>query len=291
MKSIFFVFTLFVFCSCKSKTDKKSLYPTIDYLLVKRKLDTLNAEIKLTGYKPTFTTLTKGNKTIVFFGASHVQDSLHPQFEALRRVFIDLKPEVAFNEGGQLPDSLHFRSLGKAIEADGETGLAKYLCDNNGTKLFNGDMDTSEEFKILLKHFPKEQVFLYLAIERFLHPYKNGYLANLPIEQAYQKGFIAYLRKHNFPVDSESLDYIKTLYMKYFKTPLTMGTLIEVHDYYLMNTGIFGKIGRKSKDIRDQVLLQKIDDSLDTFDRVFVVFGASHWVAVQPALNYIISKK
>jgi hypothetical protein len=64
-----------------------------------------------------------------------------------------------------------------------------------------------------------------------------------------------------------------------------------MQEYYLHDEGVFGAVGRASKEIRDQALLNKIDQALDRYDRVFVVFGGSHRVAVEPALKKIMEKR
>lgn len=265
-------------------------YPTIDYLTVRKKLDTINADFNAHGYRPTVTGLTKGRKSLTFFGTSHVRAVDHPQFKALQKEFLTQKPQIALNEGGQV--SKQYDSIDSAILNNGETGLLEYLCDRQNIAMLDGDMSPKEEFAGLLKQFPKDQVYLYMAVERFLHPFKQGYNKNLSFEEAFQKEHVAYLERNGFNLSTQekTTDYLKKLYAKYFQQPLDLKHLVEMHDYYLTNSGIFGKIGRASKDIRDQVLLTKIDKALDEHDRVFIVFGASHWVAVQPALRYIINK-
>ncbi|HEY8938126.1 MAG TPA: hypothetical protein VIM65_23045, partial [Cyclobacteriaceae bacterium] len=71
---------------------------------------------------------------------------------------------------------------------------------------------------------------------------------------------------------------------------LKLENLIQIQEYYLGDSSVFGNVGRATKDVRDQALLKKIDDALNKYDRVFVVFGASHRVAVEPALKQIIQK-
>lgn len=279
--------------SCKQK-ETRITYPTIDYLAVKLKLDTLNANLNQNGYSPTVTVLNHGKKNLVFFGTSHVRDADHPQFKAVEDFFTKYKPQIAFNEGGQVAETEHFSfSRDSAILKDGETGLLKYLCDKTKISLLNGDMSTDEEFAGLLSKFSREQVYLYLGIERFLQPYSQGFAGKTLIDSAFQKSFISYLEKYNFkPTTQErELSYLQKRYSQYFKQKVDLQNLINVHEYYLLDKGIFGQIGRESKCIRDQALLKKIDDALDKYDSVFVVFGASHWVAVQPALKYIIEKK
>jgi hypothetical protein len=287
---LFFIFSItFILSSCVEK-DGQATYPTIDYLTVRKKLDTLNIELNAHGYSPTITVLSNNNKRLAFFGASHTRTVDHPQFKALQKEFLAQNPQIAFNEGGQV--SKKYNSVDSAILNNGETGLLKYLCDRQNIAMLDGDMSAKEEFAGLLKQFPEDQVYLYMAVERFLNPFKQGYNKNLSFEEAFQKEHVAYLENNGFNLSAEekTTDYLRKLYAKYFKQPLDLNHLVEVHDYYLTNMGIFGKIGRTSKDIRDQVLLSKIDKALDEYDRVFIVFGGSHWVAVQPALRYIINK-
>jgi hypothetical protein len=291
-KLILFFISFSLIFSCK-KEEKIEKYPTLNYFNVKQKLDIINARMMAEGiYKPIFTEIKMGKKSLVFYAASHVRDTLHGQFVGIIKIFKNQKPEIAFNEGGQVKDSVKYQSAGKAIEADGETGLLKHLCNQANIKMLNGDMNTKDEFAGLLATYPKDQLLLYLACERFLNPYRQGFLGKIPIEEAYQNDFLKYLEKYDFKLTAEekSFIYLKTIYEKYFRKVLNLSTLVDVQDYYLTNKGRFGDIGRYSKAIRDQVLLTKIDKALNTYDRVFVVFGASHWVAVQPGLSYIMDK-
>ena len=289
IRGVFMVFAFFVGLSCHQK-ENQSAYPTIDYLTVRKKLDTLNADRNAHGYSPTVTVSTNGQKQLVFFGAVHVREVNHPQFGALEDLFLVQKPQIAFNEGGQITKQYRLREA--AIEANGESGLLKYLSDRQGIAMMDGDMSVKDEFKALLERFPNEQVYLYMAVERFLNPYYQGYTKDLSYKEAFQKEYVDYLEQNGFKLTPEqkTMAYLGALYKKYFGQPLDPEHLVELHDYYLTDTGIFGKIGRASKEIRDQALLTKIDQALNKYDRVFVAFGASHWVAVQPALQYIIDK-
>jgi hypothetical protein len=277
--------------SCQPETDQSS-YKTIDYLTVRKKLDTLNVDMNKNGYRPTVTVLKNGRKRLTFFGASHIRNTDAPQFRALEQAFLTQQPQIAFNEGGYIAKSKQYTSSERAIKSDGERGLLKYLCDRQHIAMLNGDMTTKDEFTALLNRFPKDQVYLYMAVERFLNPYRQGYIKGLSFEKAFQQEHVAYLEQNGFTLTAQekTTTYLKSLYATYFHRALDLGNLVEVHDYYLTDPGIFGQIGRASKEVRDQALLVKIDKSLDDYDRVFVVFGGSHWVAVQPGLQYIIDK-
>ncbi len=71
----------------------------------------------------------EGDKHLVFIGCEHQEDITHPQFHEIERCYKELKPQVAFNEGGQIPEQKKYASLNEAIRKDGETGVNKYCAD------------------------------------------------------------------------------------------------------------------------------------------------------------------
>lgn len=280
------------------KEAEKPNFQTIDYLKVSQIQDSLNVRLKEDFYgnwlkygtfKNSF-----GNKTLVFVGCSHVQDSTHPQFKIMKNLFQEIKPEIALNEGGDWHIKGKYKSENEAIINDGEVGLLQYLCDIQKIDMVNGDMKEAEEYQKMFSLYPFEKVYLLFSIERFVNPYRQGAYATLPIERAfYEKFVIKQLKENGIKVSTEqqNFTYFKKIYQKHFKKPFNLNDLEPVWDYYLLNKGEFGRIHRKSKEIRDAVLLTNIDSALNIYDRVFVAFGASHLQALKPALNQIINKK
>ena len=132
-----------------------------------------------------------------------------------------------------------------------------------------------------------------MAIERFLNGYHDGHFGSKSFETSFQEDFISYLEENEFPLTTEerSVEYLRELYKKYFGEDLDLDHILPVRDYYLLDDGLFGDVGRRTKVVRDEALLAKIDAALDKYDRVFVVFGGSHRIAVEPALKQIIQKE
>ncbi len=292
MKYIFTYWTvIFLLLGCqRAQTGREQPaenYTTVDYVEVGKVLPTIQA--------PYVIDVKHANKRIVFIGCEHIQDTIHAQFDAIETYFKTLKPQIAFNEGGQQSDSVRYNTKNEAIIKNGETGCLKYLSDKAGIRLMNGDIADSVEFSLTLKKHPKDKLFLYYIMERVVIPYLNGAYGNIAFEQLYEKAVAKWFVANKFPLSREEQDiaYFKRLYLHYIGAPfeLEMNDKIENFDYINGGDCEFCAIGRTSKMVRDSVLLGKIDKALDKYDRVIVTFGHGHALALEPALQQIINKK
>lgn len=72
---------------------------------------------------------------------------------------------------------------------------------------------------------------------------------------------------------------------------LALTQAVEQFDYINGGSCHFCAIGRRSKMIRDSVLLTKLDRALDRYDRVMVTFGCGHALSVELALRELVNKK
>ncbi len=235
----------------------------------------------------------QGPKRVVFFGTVHVRDSTHRQFAILKNYFEDLQPQLAFNEGGQVSEDTHYRSLNEAAEKRGETGSLKYLSDQVGIKLLNGDTEDSVEFTITLKKHPKDKLFLYYVMERIVIPYIYGSYGEGNFKDKYEKFVQDWFVNNGYPLDSTEQDfsYFEAIYRKYTGVDFEpeLNEVIEQFDYINGGDCEFCAIGRTSKMARDSVLLDKISQSLKTHDRIIVTFGHGHALAIEPALKQLIT--
>ena len=58
----------------------------------------------------------------------------------------------------------------------------------------------------------------------------------------------------------------------------------------IKKTHHFCEVARKSKELRDKYLLKEIEEQLKYHDKVLVVFGGWHVLAIEPALKQIINR-
>ncbi|WP_266367202.1 hypothetical protein [Tellurirhabdus rosea] len=237
--------------------------------------------------------LRKGEKRLVFVGCDHVRDTTHRQFSMIEQYFRQVKPQIAFNEGGPL--TRQYQSLHEAISRDGETGCLKFLSDKAGIHMLDGDLNDSLEYALMLRRYPKEQLFLYYIMERTVIPHLSGFNGNEPFEKVYPKEIETYYVRRGFPLaeHERGLAYFENLYQKYIGRPFLpiLNADVEKFDYVNGGNCLFCALGRATKMLRDSVLLAKIDRALDQHDRVMVTFGGGHALALEPALKQLMRRK
>jgi hypothetical protein len=272
-------------CKEKSKSEAITHYETMDYVKVGQLFDSIKP--------PYIIDVKNGNKRIVFIGCEHQMEANHPQFAAIETYFKALQPHIAFNEGGQWADSIHFKTTNEAIKRGGEAAILKYFSDSLGIKMMNGDMSDSLQFAFTSRYHTQEEWYLYYMIERLIIPFYYDKNKTEPLDTVFSKTTKGYFTRNGFKMSAEqlTLDHFKTVYKKYMGQPFDINNFdIEAFDYVNDNCK-FCAIGRTSKIVRDSVLLSKIDNALNQYDRVIVTFGHGHALAVEPALRQIINRK
>ena len=235
-----------------------------------------------------------GNKRLIFIGISHSNDNdtLNPMFDTIEKYFRILKPGIALNEGGQIPDSLHYPTKNKAISSEAEIGFLKYLADSLSIKLVNGDCPDSIEVPALLKKYDKDVLLYFLVTQRFIPQFITS---NNNIGEEYGKFVNEYLiRRCKLPLQDRETQwmYFRNLYKKYNNNEEI--DLEHFHlsktEYYFYDEGIMGQIGRSSLLIRDSIIVTNIYNNLKKHNKVFVVFGGAHLLSIKPTLDRIFEK-
>ena len=292
------LFIVILVQSCAKKDDNQT-YKVNNYLVVKTRLDSINSLPEsdlLSNWRNEIAFYDSvGHKQIVFVGCSHSSnDTTHPQYIIMEELFNKSKPQLAFNEGCDWGLKGKFKTKFEAIQdRSGEVGFLQYLSDQAGIEMQNGDMPEALEYQLMFKNNDFDLTYLIFALERFVNLYKHGVYPNTTIEKAFEEKFVKkQLQAFKIPLTEEQkhFSYFKKVYFNYFKEQFNLKNSQSIDNYYLEENGPLGNIHRKSKEVRDHYLLAKIDSALNKVDRVFVAFGASHILAVKPALKQILEK-
>lgn len=273
----------------KLDSDTNHIYPTVSYLDIK-----LDSAGNLPS-NPYILEFENGNKKIVFCGVNHLSDDSdisNPMFSKIEDAFFSFKPDIAINEGGDISKKSYV-SKQDALLKDGEIGLIKILCDSLKIKTVDGDPTVKFEFKELLKNYTKGEFLAYIVTERLMWGLKGQHITdNREIEKKYDVFIQNYIiNKGGVELKNEekTFNFYKLNYKKLLKRPFNISKLEPTNPFE--PKGKFQKIGRTSKEIRDQFLVRTIDNLLDTNDKVFIVFGGWHLLTCRPALEEIIKRK
>ncbi|MEO5642172.1 MAG: hypothetical protein ABIQ40_00065 [Bacteroidia bacterium] len=233
-------------------------------------------------------------KQIVFCGTVHLQDRSdieNPMYRAIEKKFFSFKPSICVNEGGDVSKK-KYASWREAMTQNGEIGLIKVLADSLGIGTVNGDMTDSLEFKALLKKYTTGEFLAYIATERFFWQLSDADANDSSVVKLIYSKFINdYIVKEgnvHLKEQEKTLAFFEANYAKLLHHPFDIHHLEPTNPFDA--EGKFQEIGRASKEIRDQSLLQTIDTLLDTYDKVFIVFGGWHLLTCKPGLDEIIKK-
>lgn len=278
---IFIGLTTFLSCEAQRIED----YEMISYLDIK--VDSLGSLPK----NPYVLTYKQGDKELLVIGTQHSRDTLNPMFDTIEHLFYTFKPELIINEGGNLTKTYSNRN--SSIHKSGELGLEKYLADKTGIKTYNGDEPFGKEFDELSKAYSKEEAILFFGSERFVFPFAFGqYEGN--IDTNYVNNFIEKdYKKNNIKLsdNEKTFEYYKFLYKKYFKTDFSLDTISQLDFAPFSRRNHFCDVTRKSKEFRDRYLLMQIEEKLKNHNKVMVVFGGWHILAIEPALKQIMDRQ
>ncbi len=272
-----------------SKKDVTHVYPTVSYLDIK--LDSV-------GHLPSnpyIVEFKNQHKTIVFCAVTHLTDDSdinNPMFAKIENKFFAFKPDVAINEGGDISKKLYV-SKQDALLKDGEIGLTKILCDSLKILPIDGDPTVEYEFAELLKTFSKGELLAYIITERFMWAMKGqNIIDSIEIEKRYNafvQNYIIKKGKVSLTKTEQTLNFYKLNYEQLLHRPFDILELEPTNPFE--PAGKFQKIGRTSKEIRDQFLLKTVDKLLDSNNKIFIVFGGWHLLTCKPGFEEIISKK
>lgn len=288
--SLLFIFFLIGYEAVTNLSGQAPIaYPTVSYLDIK-----LDSQRGLPS-NPYILEFKKGKKHIVFCGVNHLtdnSDTLNPMYLDIEKKFFAVRPDVAVNEGGDISKKRYISKY-EALLKGGEIGLIKVLSDSLKIPTINGDADTPFEFSELLKTYSKGELLAYIVTERLMWGIKGDNIRDNALIERRFNGFIQnYIIKRGNVALAESeqtYEFFKYHYAKLLNRLFDLEEL-EPTDPFDPN-GKFQEIGRKSKEIRDQFLLKSIDNLLNQYDTVFIVFGGWHLLTCEPGLQEIIKRK
>ena len=228
-------------------------------------------------------------KHLVVIGSRHERNPRSPMFDRIEAIFKRVRPEVVIHES-VAPEQLKTMPRDQAIMIAADLGFAVYLAGKYGAPISSGDPPERAEFKALLAHYPAEDVFVFLTAQRLIG---SVHKPDLKIARAeYSNFYQNYLVQNGIPKrqDWGQWDGFLKAYERVVGIPFSRDSWGPVFVNPTLRSGRLNQIARSSAVVRDRYLLAAIGKALKDHDRVVVVFGGWHVLALEPVLNDLMTE-
>ena len=233
-----------------------------------------------------------GEKKVFFFGAHHENDPENPMFDQIRETFQKQSPDLVLVEGypeinsakEEIAETYPDTSEEKLIRSDDERGLALKLAVDSEidfdspepTREAEVDYIFSQEHTVkdILSYYTLRGLDRYpkMSLDELLEKRKYVKRAYRPsnISEAEMVKLYEEIIKENHPIDP---DYIRSI-----QSPMK-------------TEGQENSINKVAKDVslfRNKTILKKLQESLKTHENVLIVYGNSHALVLEKAIEKIV---
>jgi len=204
-------------------------------------------------------------------------------FGRIEAVFERLQPQFVLHEGFA-PEELKALSREQAIASGADLGFTVYLAQRKGLPMRSADAPVADEIKALLASYPAEELLVFFVGQRLIGTVKKADLVSAEAE--YAEFLTGYLVQNGFPQHPAWAQWqgFVQIYRKVTGQPLSVQGWNPDLISPVRRSGRISDIARASLMLRDRYLLAAIRQELCVHDRVAVVFGSWHVLAVEPVL-------
>lgn len=226
----------------------------------------------------------RGKKHLVVLGTYHLLDPRAPMYQRMEAIFDRLQPQFILHES-IAPDDLATETRDQAIRRGADLGFIVQLARQSDVPTESADAPAQAEMTELLAHHPAEDVFVYLVATRLVGSYRNPDLKAAASE--YPSFFHFQIIGNGVPVQQgwETWDGFLREYHQVTGQSVTTKTWDPRRLDPTLKMGRLNEVARTSDSLRDRYVLAAIRKSLQSYDRVMLVFGGAHVLALEPALG------
>lgn len=242
-------------------------------------------------------------KAIIGYLAEHTNDPSHAMFADLRAAFNMQKPDVLFVEGipelekhmDAFRDGLSAMSDDAAIEKMGEPGFMLKLALSQDVPVVSPEYTGMQEIEMLASHgVSKEHIFGFYFF-RALNQYTRTVGEKESFESRIARGLAAMRDATGWTDFDFSLEHANAIAIELWGEGIRMDP-----GYYNERVSHWGKerLGGQYSELnkvsailneyRDTRIMREVARALGRYDRVMIVYGASHLIELQPSLEYLL---
>ncbi|ALN65989.1 hypothetical protein GLA29479_5164 [Lysobacter antibioticus] len=224
-----------------------------------------------------------GAKHLAVLGTRHLSNPHSPMYDGIEAAFERVRPQIVLHES-QIPGDLKTMSKDAAIARAADLGFIAYLTHRRGIPVRSGDASVKQEITALLARYSTEEILVFMVAQRLIGNRRNPDLKTA--EAQYAAFYADYLVANGLP-KREGWDRWSGFmreYQRLLGKPLS-GNGWDPDLTSPIRRGRLSELARSTNAVRDRHLVASIERAMREHDRVLVVFGAWHVLAVEPILD------
>lgn len=227
--------------------------------------------------------LKNNSKHLIMYGCRHSFNPTDTMLLDIQSKFEKMKPDFAFNEGGNWPI---FESRNETVMKSGEQGFLRFLCKKDSVPVRSYEPQPINEYEYLISKFEKDDVLLMYFCRQIAQIQNNqaikdfkGFLIN---------DYLTGLKNSGLPIDNPEKEYQKI--SKNYE--VLFGNIVNTNEFNpenvlpIFNKTILNEINRTSVNFRDLHIVNEIKNVLEKNDKVFVLIGGSHVIKQEKLIKY-----
>lgn len=215
----------------------------------------------------------------LYIGSRHTNDPASVDVALIEALWQQLRPTVAFNEGGDPPTE---STREEAVRLHGEPGLVRYLAARDGVPVASLDPTTAELVAALQPEFTGQQLKLFFVLQQVMHHRSNP---TEPFEARMGRVFAILNRTRGLDVPPRSVDELDEIFRDRFSTPESYRDVPASWFDPTQAGNFLQEIARRASEVRDAYMVDLLVAKVRAGGRVLAVVGASHVVMQEPAIR------
>ena len=248
-------------------------------------------EIEKRGFTvPYLVEITRPNQSLLFYGSEHTNDPKHPQFQDIEERwnrFVTTSSEpIALVEGrfDEVSDDATKDNI-KSIVDGGEAQFVVHLARKDGIEVVSPEPDRVWEANELAKEFGRDNVVFYYFIRQI--GWWNG-LTDMPDVKLEANKMLGIMEKsYNWNDVDFSIERMAAIHNELFDKLFSWDDRQWVYDITTPASQdyVTNELARRSGELRDKHIFEQIIGYWNAGKSLFLVFGSSHAVRLEPALR------
>ncbi len=227
--------------------------------------------------------LNRARGRLLYYGVSHTNKPEDAQLAEIEKLWVDFRPDIAFNEGGNPPIE---RSRNEAIRNYGEAGLIRFLAARDKVPVASIDPSRAEEVAFLSKTFSPEPVKLFFVLRVVAQHVRNRGVDTLG--QELERVFPIFGDTPGLKVAPNSIAELEVSYARHFTNQGSYkDARLSWYDPTKSET-FLNDISRRSSEYRDRYMVELLARHVKDGQRVFAVVGGSHVIMQERAIRKLL---